>query len=64
MSDLVMIVSVLPLALSNTTGSELHRPLAIVYIGGFLFSLVLRRFVVPAMYEALARLCRNDATCA
>ncbi len=64
MADLVMIVSVLPLALSNTTGSELHRPLAIVYIGGFLFSLVLRRFVVPAMYEALARLCRDDAACA
>ncbi|MEW5983688.1 MAG: efflux RND transporter permease subunit [Acidobacteriota bacterium] len=64
MTDLVMIVSVLPLALSNTTGSELHRPLAIVYIGGFLFALVLRLFVVPAMYEGLARLCRASDRCA
>jgi cobalt-zinc-cadmium resistance protein CzcA len=64
MADLVMIVGVLPLALSNSTGSELHRPLAIVYIGGFLFSLVLRRFAVPALYELAARLCRDDGTCA
>jgi Cu/Ag efflux pump CusA len=39
MTDLVMIVGVLPLALSHvSTGSELHRPLAIVYIGGFVVS--------------------------
>lgn len=64
MTDLVMIVSVLPLALTGSTGSELHRPLAIVYIGGFLFSLVLRRFIVPAMYEGLARVCRAGDRCA
>ena len=64
MTDLVMIVGVLPLALSHSTGSELHRPLAIVYIGGSLFSLVLRRFAVPALYEVFARLCRDDRACA
>jgi cobalt-zinc-cadmium resistance protein CzcA len=55
-TDLVMIVGVLPLALSTTTGSELHRPLAIVYIGGFFFAVLLRLFVVPVLYEILARL--------
>jgi cobalt-zinc-cadmium resistance protein CzcA len=54
MTDLVMIVGVLPLALSNQTGAELHRPLAVVYIGGFFFALFLRRFIVPVMYEAMA----------
>ncbi|MCU0250519.1 MAG: CusA/CzcA family heavy metal efflux RND transporter [Vicinamibacterales bacterium] len=55
MTDLVMIVGVLPLALIETTGAELHRPLAVVYVGGFLFAMVLRRFVVPALYEVFAR---------
>jgi len=60
MTDIVMIVAVLPLALIETTGAELHRPLAVVYIGGFLFATVLRRFVVPALYEALARFERTE----
>jgi len=55
-TDLVMIVGVLPLALSTATGAELHRPLAIVYIGGFFFAVLLRLFVVPVLYEALAAL--------
>jgi cobalt-zinc-cadmium resistance protein CzcA len=53
-TDLVMIVGVLPLALSTATGAELHRPLAIVYIGGFFFAVLLRLFVVPVLYEVLA----------
>jgi cobalt-zinc-cadmium resistance protein CzcA len=56
MTDLVMIVAVLPLALIVTTGSELHRPLAVVYIGGFFFAILLRLFIVPVLYETLARL--------
>ena len=56
MTDMVMIVSVLPLALIVTTGAELHRPLAVVYIGGFFFAILLRLFVVPVLYETLARL--------
>ena len=55
MTDMVMIVGVLPLALIVTTGSELHRPLAVVYIGGFFFAILLRLFVVPVLYEVLAR---------
>jgi cobalt-zinc-cadmium resistance protein CzcA len=54
MTDLVMIVGVLPLVLRGGTGSELHRPLAIVYIGGFVGALLLRVFIVPVLYEAMA----------
>ncbi len=57
-TDVVMITSVLPLALIRTTGSELHQPLAMVYIGGFLFAVLLRMFVVPVMYEMFARVAR------
>ncbi len=56
MTDTVMIVGVLPLALVVTTGAELHRPLAVVYIGGFFFAILLRLIVVPVLYEALSRL--------
>ncbi len=55
MTDLVMIVAVLPLALSVTTGAELHRPLAVVYIGGFFFAILIRLIVVPVLYETLAK---------
>jgi len=54
LTDMVMIVSVLPLALFRATGSELHRPLAMVYIGGFVFAILLRMFVVPVLYELFA----------
>jgi len=55
-TDMVMIVSVLPLALIRATGSELHRPLATVYIGGFFFAILLRMLIVPALYELFAKL--------
>ena len=55
MTDMVMIVSVLPLALIVTTGAELHRPLAVVYIGGFFFAIFLRLFIVPVLYELFMR---------
>jgi cobalt-zinc-cadmium resistance protein CzcA len=53
MTDVVMIVGVLPLALIETTGAELHRPLAVVYIGGFFFAILLRLIIVPALYHTL-----------
>jgi cobalt-zinc-cadmium resistance protein CzcA len=56
MTDMVMIVGVLPLALIVTTGAELHRPLAVVYIGGFFFAILLRLFIVPILYETLTAL--------
>ena len=54
MTDMVMIVAVLPMALIASTGSELHRPLAVVYIGGFFFAIMLRLIVVPVLYEVFA----------
>ena len=56
MTNIVMIVGVLPLALSKTTGAELHQPLAVVYIGGSLFAILLKMIAVPALYEAAATL--------
>jgi hypothetical protein len=56
MTDLVIIVGVLPLVLRGGTGSELYRPLAIVYIGGFVGALLLRVFIVLVPYEAMASL--------
>jgi cobalt-zinc-cadmium resistance protein CzcA len=56
MTDMVMIVAVLPLALIVSTGAELHRPLAVVYIGGFFFAILLRLIVVPVMYEFFGRI--------
>ncbi len=56
MTDVVMIVAVLPLALIQTTGSELHRPLAVVYIGGFFFAILLRLIIVPVLYEFFGKL--------
>ncbi|MEW6363496.1 MAG: CusA/CzcA family heavy metal efflux RND transporter [Acidobacteriota bacterium] len=55
LTDVVMIMGVLPLALTRSTGAELHRPLAVVYIGGFLFAILLRLIVVPVLYEAMGK---------
>ena len=54
MTNIVMIVAVLPLALIVTTGSELHRPLAVVYIGGFFFAIIVKMIMVPVLYETFA----------
>lgn len=56
MTDIVTIVAVLPMALIKTTGAELHRPLAVVYIGGFIFAKLLRLIVVPLLYETLGNI--------
>jgi cobalt-zinc-cadmium resistance protein CzcA len=54
-TDLVIIVGVVPLVLTVGTGAELHRPLAVVYIGGFFFAVLRRLFVVPVLYDTFAR---------
>lgn len=59
MTDMVMIVAVLPMALIVSTGAELHRPLAVVYIGGFFFAILLRLIMVPVLYEVLAKLAKE-----
>lgn len=59
MTELILILGVLPLALGTTAGSELHRPLAVVYIGGFVVAIFFEQIVLPILYELSARLGRE-----
>jgi len=56
MTELILILGVLPLALGQTSGSEIHRPLAVVYIGGFLVAIFFEQIVLPILYEMFARM--------
>jgi multidrug efflux pump subunit AcrB len=51
------IIALLPLAIGIGTGSELHQPLAIAVIGGFLVALPLLLIVFPSL---LARVYKNE----
>ncbi len=53
MTNMVMIVGSIPLALHAGTGSELHRPLAMVYIGGFIGAIVVRMIAMPVLLNAV-----------
>jgi multidrug efflux pump subunit AcrB len=54
-----LILGVLPLILGSASGSELHQPLAVVYIGGFLAAIFYEQFVLPVFYEVLTGLKKN-----
>ena len=56
MTELILILGVLPLILGSASGSELHKPLAVVYIGGFLVAIFYEQFVLPVLYEVLTNL--------
>jgi len=56
MTELILILGVLPLALGTTSGSEMHRPLAVVYIGGFVVAIFFEQIVLPILYEMFTRL--------
>lgn len=43
------IIALLPLALGIVTGAQLHQPLAIAVIGGFIIALPLLLIVLPSM---------------
>ncbi len=47
-------VGLLPLILSNSTGSEIQRPLAVVVVGGLFSSTLLTLIVIPTLYEQFA----------
>ncbi len=55
MTNLVMIVGSIPLAFHAGTGSELHRPLAMVYIGGFIGAILIRMVAMPVLFEVVTR---------
>jgi Cu/Ag efflux pump CusA len=55
MTALGAIIALLPLALGIGTGAELHQPLAIAVIGGFIAALPLLLIVLPAMLRIISR---------
>ena len=55
MTALGAIIALMPLALGIGTGAELHQPLAIAVIGGFLTALPLLLIVLPSMLWVIFR---------
>ncbi|MDP4284379.1 MAG: efflux RND transporter permease subunit [Bacteroidota bacterium] len=60
MTALGAIIALMPLALGIGAGAELHQPLAIAVIGGFLIALPLLLIVLPSMLRLLYR--NNNAS--
>ena len=55
MTALGAIIALMPLALGIGAGAELHQPLAIAVIGGFIIALPLLLIVLPSMLRLLYR---------
>jgi CzcA family heavy metal efflux pump len=55
MTALGAIMALMPLALGIGTGAQLHQPLAIAVIGGFIIALPLLLIVLPTMLRLLSR---------
>jgi HAE1 family hydrophobic/amphiphilic exporter-1 len=51
MTTFTTIFGLVPMALLSATGSELQRPLALVIIGGLLFTTFLTLILIPVSYE-------------
>ena len=55
MTAIGAIIALSPLALGIGTGAQLHQPLAIAVIGGFIFALPILLIILPAMLRILFR---------
>lgn len=55
MTSLGAIIALLPLAIGIGTGSELHQPLAIAVIGGFVIAMPLLLVVLPSLLSLVFR---------
>jgi Cu/Ag efflux pump CusA len=55
MTALGAIIALMPLALGIGTGAQLHQPLAIAVIGGFIIALPLLLIVLPSMIRLINR---------
>ncbi len=55
MTALGAIIALMPLALGIGTGAQMHQPLAIAVIGGFLVALPLLLIVLPSMLRLIAK---------
>ena len=53
MTALGAIIALMPLALGIGTGAQLHQPLAIAVIGGFMIALPLLLIVLPSQLRIL-----------
>jgi multidrug efflux pump subunit AcrB len=53
MTALGAIIALMPLALGIGTGAELHQPLAIAVIGGFIIALPLLLIVLPSLLRLI-----------
>jgi multidrug efflux pump subunit AcrB len=53
MTALGAIIALMPLAMGIGTGAQMHQPLAIAIIGGFLVGLPLLLIVLPTMIMIL-----------
>lgn len=51
MTGLVASLGFVPMAISNSAGSEMQRPLATVVIGGLILSTILTLIVIPILYK-------------
>jgi Cu/Ag efflux pump CusA len=61
MTALGAIIALLPLALGIGTGAQLHQPLAIAVIGGFIIALPLLLIVLPSMLRIIFKNYRQQA---
>lgn len=55
MATLTTVFGLLPLIISSGVGSEVHRPLAIIVVGGLSSSTLLTSIVLPTLYWHLNR---------
>ena len=55
MTALVASLGFLPMAMSESAGAEIQRPLATVVIGGVITSTLLTLIVLPTLYERIER---------
>jgi len=55
MTAIGAIIALMPLSLGIGTGAQLHQPLAIAVIGGFIFALPILLIILPAMLRLLFR---------
>jgi len=51
MTSLTAALGLLPAALATSIGSQAQRPLAVVVVGGMLVTLLLTRYLMPALYS-------------
>jgi multidrug efflux pump len=59
MTVIAMVLGAVPLAMATGAGAESRQPIGIVVVGGLSFASLLTLFVVPVLYDLLARFTRS-----